>query len=230
MHGNITIPGASANDGLEASVFSPKTGLFYVAVPSFNGNPGGLASIDTSGQVQQTFHFDSLGIANISLTGLAIAANGQILVVDGNSSGQSVIFNPTTGTIVATLPNISGGDQVWYDPTTGRWFVTGRDAAGNRSIAVVDSNTDTIVQMINLNCSLCNFHSVSVDPISGEIFVPMEASTFSVPDTQCPMGCVAVFADQVAAVPEPSTWAMMLIGFAGLGFAFRQSRRKVSFA
>jgi hypothetical protein len=32
------------------------------------------------------------------------------------------------------------------------------------------------------------------------------------------------------AVPEPSTWAMMLLGFAGLGFAFRESRRKVSFA
>jgi PEP-CTERM motif len=31
-------------------------------------------------------------------------------------------------------------------------------------------------------------------------------------------------------VPEPSTWAMMLIGFAGLGFAFRHSRRKVSMA
>jgi hypothetical protein len=31
-------------------------------------------------------------------------------------------------------------------------------------------------------------------------------------------------------VPEPSTWAMMLLGFAGLGFAFRQFRRKVSFA
>jgi PEP-CTERM motif/CHRD domain len=34
----------------------------------------------------------------------------------------------------------------------------------------------------------------------------------------------------LSAVPEPSTWAMMLIGFAGLGFAFRQSRRKMSFA
>jgi hypothetical protein len=33
-----------------------------------------------------------------------------------------------------------------------------------------------------------------------------------------------------SAVPEPSTWAMMLIGFLGLGFAFRQSRRKGSFA
>ena len=34
----------------------------------------------------------------------------------------------------------------------------------------------------------------------------------------------------ISAVPEPSTWVMMLLGFAGLGFAFRQSRRKVSFA
>jgi PEP-CTERM motif len=31
-------------------------------------------------------------------------------------------------------------------------------------------------------------------------------------------------------VPEPATWVMMLIGFAGLGFAFRQSRRKVMMA
>jgi uncharacterized protein (TIGR03118 family) len=34
----------------------------------------------------------------------------------------------------------------------------------------------------------------------------------------------------ISAVPEPSTWAMILLGFAGLAFAFRQSRRKVSFA
>ena len=41
---------------------------------------------------------------------------------------------------------------------------------------------------------------------------------------------VQVQSDVTAAVPEPSTWAMMLLGFLGLGFAFRQSRRKVSFA
>jgi hypothetical protein len=29
-----------------------------------------------------------------------------------------------------------------------------------------------------------------------------------------------------AAVPELATWAMMLLGFAGLGFAFRQSRKR----
>ena len=36
--------------------------------------------------------------------------------------------------------------------------------------------------------------------------------------------------DLTAGVPEPATWAMMLIGFAGLGFAFRQSRRKAAFS
>jgi hypothetical protein len=40
----------------------------------------------------------------------------------------------------------------------------------------------------------------------------------------------AFFLSGVSAVPEPSTWVMMLLGFAGLGFAFRQSRRKVPFA
>jgi hypothetical protein len=45
------------------------------------------------------------------------------------------------------------------------------------------------------------------------------------------VGEMTVIPDSVSsAVPEPSTWAMMLIGFAGLGFAFRQSRRKVSLA
>jgi hypothetical protein len=34
-----------------------------------------------------------------------------------------------------------------------------------------------------------------------------------------------------AVAPEPSTWAMMLLGFAGLGFAgFRVSRKGAAFA
>ena len=41
---------------------------------------------------------------------------------------------------------------------------------------------------------------------------------------------IALLTSPAPTVPEPPTWAMMLIGFAGLGFAFRQSRRKASFA
>jgi hypothetical protein len=45
-----------------------------------------------------------------------------------------------------------------------------------------------------------------------------------------PGGYLITSVTDVPAVPEPATWAMILLGFAGLGFAFRQSRRKVSFA
>jgi hypothetical protein len=49
----------------------------------------------------------------------------------------------------------------------------------------------------------------------------------------CAVGCpdgldVAAFDSiaAVASVPEPSTWAMMILGFAGIGFmAYRRSRK-----
>jgi hypothetical protein len=56
--------------------------------------------------------------------------------------------------------------------------------------------------------------------LAGETYINIHTSMF-------PNGEIRGF---LAAVPEPATWVMMLIGFAGLGFAFRQSRRKVSFA
>jgi hypothetical protein len=36
----------------------------------------------------------------------------------------------------------------------------------------------------------------------------------------------AITANTVSGVPEPSGWAMMVLGFAGLYFAFRQSPRR----
>ena len=34
----------------------------------------------------------------------------------------------------------------------------------------------------------------------------------------------------VGPVPEPSTWAMMLLGFAGIGFAYRRRRSRLAAA
>jgi hypothetical protein len=42
-------------------------------------------------------------------------------------------------------------------------------------------------------------------------------------------GAESFFLIAAPGVPEPATWGMMLLGFIGLGFAFRQSRRKISF-
>jgi PEP-CTERM motif len=226
IKGNITIPGQIPSGGLEGSTYNPITQTFFVVIPQLtNSGPGGIAEIDPrTGNVLRVINFASFGIANFSPVGIAAAANGQMMIGDG-ATNQSIIFDPTgAGHIVASLAQITGVDQVWYDPTTGRWFLAARSNFGGPILGVVDSSTDAVVQLINTNITA---HSVAVDPVSGDIFVPYGASSSLFTNTVCPNGCIAIFAETASAVPEPSTWAMMLLGFAGLGFAFRHSRRRV---
>ena len=50
---------------------------------------------------------------------------------------------------------------------------------------------------------------------------------FRTDDPFLPIGSFRV--NSISVVPEPSTWAMMLLGFAGLGFVFRHARLKLAF-
>jgi hypothetical protein len=213
--------------GIEASDYNPKTGKFYLAIPQIGNsatNPGGVAEIDpATGKVLRVLDLSTVpGITSYSPTGLAVAANGQILLGSGNP-GQTVIIDPTgaTMTVVASFSQVSGEDQVWYDPTTGRWFLAARNSPGGPVLGIIDSNTDTLLQLVK---TTFNDHSVAVDPISGEVFVPFGADPTNM---VCPSGCIAVFTD----VPEPTTWAMMILGFAGIGFmAYRRKSKPVLMA
>jgi hypothetical protein len=218
---NITIPGALGTDGMEQSAYNPKTGTFFVSIPSLHGDTsGGVAEISTSGVFLRTISLASLGVTNYSPSGLAIAANGQMLVGNGNGGSTTIVLNPAgAGSVVASF-NVSGEDEVWYDPTTGRWFLSARSNSSGPVLGIIDSNTDLLLQLIATDPSA---HSVAVDPISGEVFVPFGASAT---DTLCPSGCIAVFSDNISGVPEPSTWAMMILGFAGVGFmAYRRKSK-----
>jgi len=237
---NIIIPQGGAGGGLEASDFNPVTKTFFLAVPQINGGAGpqgGVAEINPStGAVMRVIDLKAIGACNAcSPTGLAAAKNGQILIGDGNSTpgtAGAMIIDPTGATVkvIATFPNVNGIDQVWYDPTTNKWFL----AAGNNNLnspggnmpelVIIDAATDMITQIIK---TTPGDHSVSVDPLTGEIFLPLSANAAN---TVCPNGCIEVFRETASAVPEPSTWAMLLLGFAGLGFAFRTKRRVMGVA
>ena len=144
-----------------------------------------------------------------------------------NSLGSGALIIDPTGKVIAQFPNITGVDQVWYDPTTNKWFLAaGNNPAGDGGpeLAIIDAATDMITQIIK---TTPGDHSVSVDPLTGEIFVPFAANAAN---TVCPKGCIAVFSETTSAVPEPSTWAMMLLGFLGLAFAFRTKRRVMGVA
>ena len=65
---------------------------------------------------------------------------------------------------------------------------------------------------------------------------PMDATSGSIIDGDSggygtDLGTVSLNVRVHPGVPEPSTWAIMLIGFAGLGFAaYRRTRKAVSAA
>jgi hypothetical protein len=213
-HGNITIPGQPASGGMEQSVWDPSTGTFFVSIPQLTstaGDPGGVAEISTSGIVLKTISFATLGISSCSPSGLALGGSGNLMVGCANAQTQTVVLNPAgSGSIVALVTGVSGSDELWYDPVTKDYYVTGVDASGDRVIAVIGDSVYSILQSIDLTslgAGTVNAHSVAVDPLNGDIFVPLEGTTVAGgADALCPAGCIAVFAD----VPEPATLPILL--------------------
>jgi hypothetical protein len=221
---NIKVPGAAASDGMEQPVWNPNTGSFFVSVPSFAGDAaGGVIEIKTDGTVGTIYRFGSMGINACSSTGLALGASGNLMVGCGTLNTQTIVLNPTgAGSIVRTFAQLSGSDEVWYDPTSHNFFDTGVDAAGHRVFAVISDTSGLLLQSVPLPVSsLSNPHSIAVDPLTGDVFVPLAGNTTAVGgNTACDLGCVAVYA---AAVPEPGQLSLM---FAGLAVMLAVARRR----
>jgi hypothetical protein len=74
-----------------------------------------------------------------------------------------------------------------------------------------------------LDCAKCkNTYQLFHDP-DGITAGSIDLTTYFTNDTQ--ISHVDLF-DHGGAVPEPATWAMMLIGFGGVGAAMRRSRKR----
>jgi hypothetical protein len=220
---HIVIPGAGPADGLEQSVWNPATNSFFVSVPSFNGDQGGVAEINVDGSTGRLYKFANMGISACGPAGLSLGASGNLLVGCADAGSQTVLLNPAgTGSIVTTFAQISGSDEVAFDPTNDQFYVTGVDGAGNRSIGVISDATDQLLQLIG-GLPNVNSHSIAVDPLTGDIFAPLEAVTLTGGvDALCPAGCIAVF----ALVPEPDSVLLVVPGLMLAGWAARRGRRK----
>jgi len=214
----IKIPGAANTDGMEQPAWNPNTGSFFVSIPAFAGDQGGVAEIKTDGTVGALTKFASIagGPATCGPAGLAVGGSGNLMV--GCGSGQAVLLHidPTThvGSVVALFPQISGTDELWYDPTSQSFYLTGKDTSGNRVFDIISDVSDLITQSVVLPVAAAsNPHSIAVDPFNGDIFVPLAGTTFNangsvaIANTTCPSGCIAVFG-----VPEPSPLPIILFG------------------
>ena len=65
-------------------------------------------------------------------------------------------------------------------------------------------------------------HSVAVDPVSGEVFVPFGGSFGAATNSICPLGCIGVFV-----TPAPGSLLLLGAGLVGLGgLVWRRKRHQ----
>ena len=183
--------------------------IFFSSDVISDGVTGNLNLGHLNGQHVNIVDFTDL--AN-SLT-FAGASSGNDIKISGTNNLTIQVFDPTNTTVVGTT------EQVFSVNGTGNLFlaVFANDAFGNAE-------------------AVQNFGGFALDEHkpadftltvkNGEVMTSLVLLT-SIGGTITDFEHYRInVADAVAAVPELSTWGMMLLGFAGVGFvAYRRSRK-----
>jgi hypothetical protein len=132
-------------------------------------------------------------LGNCDPTGLALGPGTEMASEcrqgDAGAALTTLIMDRNTGAIIATVPS-GGGDQVAYDARTNRyyvaasrWHTSGKNDLGGGCSAtnvcapmlfVIDAASHAVVAHFNTGN---NAHSVAVDPVTGEVFVPYSSAT-----------------------------------------------------
>ena len=174
-------------EGVEASVYDPKTGLFYINLTQVGTDPNnGAVSVIDPRQAAEVGRFPVTGCNG---AGLALAP-GQKLVIGCSLTNNSQIISARDGTLLAEFPQVSGSDEIWYNPGDGRVYLAARNnpaSAGGPVLGVIDALTNTFVTNIPTDASA---HSVAVDRRSGNVYVPFGPVAS---DPACTSGCIAVY-------------------------------------
>jgi PEP-CTERM motif len=205
-HGTILVPGQS---GVAPDLFAFLPGATVVGSMS-----GSFTSVAFTGNyIEEVFVDPANGFGKNDLTWLIQVTNNNGSAGIGRITASSFAgFMTDVGTndIGFVPPGFVGG--ALPDPDTVDRDVTGAIIGFNYPFGLGAGRTSVMLE-IQTNATAFGAGFIS---LSGGT---LNAATATVPALA-----------PTAAVPEPATWAMLLLGFAGLGFAFGQSRRKVAMA
>jgi DNA-binding beta-propeller fold protein YncE len=199
--GKIMYP--EATDGIEQPLWDAQLGMFFQAVPESKDNPGGEIDVIDPKSMTVVKRFSSVGDPSNHChpQGLALGPNQHLLTgcnpAAADGSPRAVIFDANTGELVVPpIDQPGGADEVWYNAGDHRYYLAERAGMVNGqpgAMGVIDADTNTAVEAVHTGAGA---HSVAADARTNRIYVPVD-----VPDTQCPQGCLAVFAS--GGTPHP---------------------------
>lgn len=205
-----------------------------------NGTLIGTSGFQPGGIVNFTVSDANFSLINIVANGAPIQPNGNFVVntlnVTATGNGSLTILatqigNPNVGTSFdSTLTQnfLSGGanitnvnQQNFVDAVDAPW--SGLCSVGCTVLSPADGTSFNIATLFSLNGAGGTNQSGVVPFTTGPLGLVFSETAF-LSATFTGAGTLNTTA-QIAAVPEPATWGMMLLGFVGLGFMFHRKRK-----
>jgi hypothetical protein len=158
------------------------------------------ASVQLTSKFDADFQFGGFAEAGIG----ANAASGAFADAGGGTSDAGYEFRATSEEQL-TIDYTTQSD---FDPGTFVYEVTVASKKTSDEFFIGANSVNSIELDLTKGRYLVDFTVVQPDAVSAAIGDSLDQLTYS-----------GDFHLTLAAVPEPSTWAMMLLGFAGLGYA-----------
>jgi PEP-CTERM motif len=151
----------------------------------------------------------------------SVELNGTTAVGFTQPTNLNVDFNASSGDFYSFIGLGAGNNSINFPNIT---------TAFNSNFGAHPTSFDVYRATIDAGFNGQSFFEVNGSFPAGSIIVPFGTGGLftSWTNTGLDTGgqCVGCTPTPTAAVPEPSTWAMMILGFAGVGFmAYRRSRR-----
>jgi DNA-binding beta-propeller fold protein YncE len=201
--------------GVEQPAWDPETRRFYVSVPELDhdATKGAIAVINPLTQkVTRLFTVD-----NCNPAGLTLGPDQHLLIGCSLLNGQSVIMSAHDGHIVQRIFGVGGSDEVWFNPGDEHYYLAARnnvtlDANGNPVLVngkpvvvpvlgVIDAETNKLVKTVPTGAAIFTTpagiggspHSLAVNPVTNQVFVPLPPTRLPDGTIPCPTGCIAVY-------------------------------------
>ena len=181
-----------------------------------------MATVTIEGDPANTTITGYTGSSGLQISGSALPFGPFTLTNLGDSFTTSVLTIGTTDTFV----NIFAGDLTPRPVSVDFAFLNHLDATGG---LVTGSTSGFIIPLTSCGVLAggCGAVDWSNTPTifnfgsGGSFSVLLQDATFGTPGSARVSG---TFTYLSASVPEPGTWAMMLLGFGAVGFALRRRR------